>query len=58
MGKNGKAKKAMIVGLDGMILPFVERFVKEGRMPNMKRLMKEGTFGSAWSEYPAVTQPN
>jgi predicted AlkP superfamily phosphohydrolase/phosphomutase len=56
--KNGKAKKAMIIGLDGMILPFVERFVKEGKMPNMKRLMKEGTFGSAWSEYPTATQPN
>ncbi len=53
-----KAKKAMLIGLDGMILPFVERFVKEGKMPNFKKLLKEGSSGSAWSEYPTATQPN
>jgi len=42
----------MLIGLDGMILPFVERFVKEGKMPTLKKLMKEGSSGSAWSEYP------
>jgi predicted AlkP superfamily phosphohydrolase/phosphomutase len=53
-----KAKKAMLIGLDGMILPFVERFVKEGKMPTFKRLMQEGAFGRAWPEYPTATQPN
>ena len=53
-----KARKAMLIGLDGMILPFVERFIKEGKMPTFKKLMKEGSFGSAWSEYPTATQPN
>ena len=53
-----KAKKAMLIGLDGMILPFVERFVKEGKMPTFKKLMKEGSSGAAWSEYPTATQPN
>ena len=53
-----KAKKAMLIGLDGMILPFVERFVKEGKMPTFKKLMQEGSYGCAWSEYPTATQPN
>lgn len=55
---SSKTRKAMLIGLDGMILPFVERFVKEGRMPNFKKLLKEGSSGSAWSEYPTATQPN
>jgi len=59
MGKsNAKAKKAMVIGLDGMILPFVERFVQDGKMPTFKKLMQEGVFGTAWSEYPTATQPN
>ena len=42
-----KAKKAMLIGLDGMILPFAERSVMEGKMPTFKKLMKEGCSGAA-----------
>ena len=42
-----KAKKAMLIGLDGMILPFVERLVMEGKMPTFKKLMKEGSSRAA-----------
>jgi len=48
----------MLIGLDGMILPFVDRFVKEGQMPIFKKLIQEGTSGCAWPEYPTATQPN
>ena len=53
-----KAKTARLIGLEGMILPFVEPFVKEGKMPTFKKLTKEGSFGSAWSESPTAMQPS
>jgi len=53
-----RAKKAMIIGIDCMILPIVERLVAEGRLPNIKRLIKQGTTTLAWGEYPTATQPN
>ena len=42
-----KAKKNMPIGLDGIILSFVERFIMEGKMQTFKKLMKEGSSGSA-----------
>ena len=53
-----RAKKAMVIGIDCMILPIVERLLKQGKLPNLKKLMKQGTTTSAWGEYPTATQPN
>jgi len=53
-----RAKKAMIIGIDCMILPIVERLVEQGRLHNIKKLMKQGTTATAWGEYPTATQPN
>jgi len=53
-----RAKRAMIIGIDCMILPIVERLMKGGRLPNIKKLMKQGTTTAAWGEYPTATQPN
>jgi hypothetical protein len=53
-----RAKKAMVIGIDCMILPILERLIKAGKLPHMKKLMKRGTTTRAWSEYPTATQPN
>jgi len=53
-----RAKKAMVIGIDCMILPILERLIKLGKLPNIKKLMKQGTTAVAWGEYPTATQPN
>jgi len=53
-----RAKKAMVIGIDCMILPILDRLIKAGKLPHMKKLMRQGTTTRAWSEYPTATQPN
>lgn len=53
-----RAKKAMVIGIDCMILPIIDRLTKQGKLPNLKKLMKQGTTTRALPEYPTATQPN
>ncbi len=53
-----KAKRALIIGLDGMDPKFVRRFSEEGRLPNMSRLIRRGAFGRLVSVPPAQTPAN
>ena len=48
-------KKVIVVGFDSMIPVLAEQFIREGRMPNLKRVMEEGTWSEAIPTYPAVT---
>lgn len=41
-----------------MILDFVEKFAKEGLMPNIQRLMMEGSYGYALPSMPTYTPTN
>lgn len=53
------AKKVIIVGIDGANPPFVERLVQEGRLPNFKRMMDEGTYAPhCCSSLPTSTPEN
>ena len=36
-------KKVCVFGMDGFIVPMMKKFVKEGCLPNFKRMLKEGT---------------
>ena len=42
----GKAliKRAVILGFDGMDPELAERFMREGKLPNLARLRDQGTF--------------
>jgi len=51
-------KRVFIVGIDAMSPKIVERFVKEGILPNFAKLMKEGGFSKALSAIPAQTPEN
>jgi predicted AlkP superfamily phosphohydrolase/phosphomutase len=63
-----RVKRLVIVGLDGMEPTLADRFIKEGKLPNLKRLADAGcyrrlqtTFPSvspvAWSSFSTGTQP-
>ena len=53
-----KARRALIIGLDGMDPKYVKRFSEEGRLPNMSRLIRRGAFGRLVSVPPAQTPAN
>lgn len=46
------------VGLDGLNMPLVERFVAEGALPNLARMMREGASAEALPCLPAYTPTN
>jgi len=54
--KKGKAKRAIVMGFDGAIPGFVQRFRKE--LPHLNALMKKGVFSFAVPSYPTDTPTN
>lgn len=54
---SGKAqvKRAVILGFDGMDPELTERFIQEGRLPNLKRLRDQGSFRKLQTTYPAIS---
>ena len=53
-----EAKRAIILGIDGGHPELVQRFIKEGKLPNFERMMKEGVFKEALEPFPTITPPN
>ena len=54
-----RPKKVLFLGLDGGDPLMVERFVRERRLPNMKRIMDMGVyFPMCLSMHPTITPPN
>ncbi|MCP4860334.1 MAG: nucleotide pyrophosphatase, partial [Planctomycetes bacterium] len=51
----GDNKRLVIIGFDGMDPRLAQRFMDEGRMPNMKALAEEGSFGPLQSSYPSMS---
>ncbi len=53
----GKAqvKRAVILGFDGMDPELTERFIAEGRLPNLATLREQGTFRKLRTTYPAIS---
>lgn len=54
--KNGK--KFFLVGIDGMSPKIMKRFLSEGSMPNMARLISNGVFSKAVPSLPVFTPTN
>jgi len=42
--KNAKVKKLIFLGLDGLDPGLAERYMKEGKLPNLSRLREQGGF--------------
>ena len=53
-----KIEKLVLVGFDGLMFEMVQRFVAEGRLPNMKRLIESGCWGRMNPCPPADTPTN
>ena len=53
----GKATfdRAVILGFDGMDPDLADRFMKEGRLPNLSKLRDQGTFSKLRTTYPAIS---
>src|SRR5271166_3346195 len=53
----GKAqiKRAVILGFDGMDPELTERFIAEGKLPNLARLREQGTFRRLQTTFPPIS---
>jgi len=50
-------KKLIVFGLDGATFDIILPLVKEGKLPNIERLIKNGVYGTLESSIPPVTFP-
>ncbi|MCP4591109.1 MAG: nucleotide pyrophosphatase [bacterium] len=50
-----RAKRVVIIGLDGMEPTLVEQYMAAGRMPNMARLREQGYYSRLATTLPALT---
>ena len=50
-------KKVVVIGLDGATWELVQPIVDKGRLPNIKKILDQGTIGDLYSTIPPVTGP-
>ena len=55
---NHRPKRALYIGIDGLMPEMVEKFTAEGHMPNLARLMREGVYSPMLSSPPVDTPTN
>ncbi|MGD8414400.1 MAG: alkaline phosphatase family protein, partial [Candidatus Latescibacterota bacterium] len=53
--KRSKARKVIMLGLDGLEPTICERMMDEGQLPNMKRLMETGAYRRLGTSTPALS---
>ena len=58
MAEAKEAKKVIVLGIDGGQPELIQRFVKEGKLPNFERLIKRGVFKEIIEPLPTITPPN
>jgi predicted AlkP superfamily phosphohydrolase/phosphomutase len=61
MSSNPKAKKAILLGHDGADPLMVKRFMEEGKLPHLKKVMEMGTTTAnldMQGVHPTITPPN
>ena len=53
----GKAqiRRAIIIGFDGMDPELAERFIQEGKLPNLAKLREQGTFRKLRTTFPPIS---
>jgi predicted AlkP superfamily phosphohydrolase/phosphomutase len=50
-----KFKRAVILGFDGMDPELADRFMNEGKLPNLAKLREKGTFTRLRTTFPAIS---
>ncbi len=53
--RNARVKKVIFLGLDGLDPGLTERFMAEGRLPNLRRLKEQGGFRRLRTTFPALS---
>jgi len=54
-----EVKKVILIGLDAPITKSIEKYVKEGVLPNIKKLIEQGTYAeNCLVPHPTITPPN
>ncbi len=53
--KHSKVRKVIFLGLDGLDPALVERYMKEGKLPNFRRLSEQGGFRRLRTTFPALS---
>jgi predicted AlkP superfamily phosphohydrolase/phosphomutase len=53
--KRAKVRKVIFLGLDGLDPRLTERFMAEGKLPNLSRLMKSGGYSRLRTTFPALS---
>jgi predicted AlkP superfamily phosphohydrolase/phosphomutase len=53
-----RADKAIIIGIDSLLLSLVDKFRQAGRLPHFQRLIERGASMLAWPSMPTFTPPN
>lgn len=53
--KTSKVNRVVILGLDGMEPSLAERFMAEGKLPNLAGLKKEGTYARLRTTVPSIS---
>lgn len=68
MAKKSSKAKLLVIGLDGATFDIINPMIAEGKLPNISRLMSEGSYGvlqssipplspTAWSSFMTGTNP-
>lgn len=52
------SKKVILIGVDSLLPEFVEKFVAEGKLPNIASMMQSGCYTRALPVLPALTSTN
>ncbi|MFQ5601711.1 MAG: alkaline phosphatase family protein [bacterium] len=50
-----KTDRVVILGLDGLEPTITERLLKEGKLPNLKKLKEQGSYSHLQTTYPALS---
>src|ERR1039458_9478703 len=53
--KHAKVRKLIFLGLDGLDPGLAERYMKEGKLPNLSRLREQGGFHRLRTTFPALS---
>lgn len=53
--RNARVRKLIFLGLDGFDHRLTQRFLEEGKLPNLARLKQQGSFSSLRTTFPALS---
>ncbi|RMG48805.1 MAG: hypothetical protein D6723_14750 [Acidobacteria bacterium] len=55
--RRGNGRKVVVVGLDGATFALIKPWAREGKLPHLGRVLRQGAHGALQSTIPPVTPP-